>query len=84
MAKIAYGQFPAVIGEVTPENFNELTRILSQIMLQLDTDSFRLGDKRTPSSASDTGTYGTVVYDDDYIYVCTDTDTWKRAAITTW
>ena len=38
----------------------------------------------TPASASATGTQGTVVWDSGYIYVCVATNTWKRAAITTW
>jgi len=38
----------------------------------------------TPASATATGTAGTVVWDASYIYVCTATNTWKRAAITTW
>jgi len=37
-----------------------------------------------PSSATDTGTFGQMAVDADYIYVCTATDTWKRAAIATW
>lgn len=84
MAKITYGQFPRAFYEVTPQIYNDLVKILDQIMLQLDTDSFRLGDKHTPSSASDIGTIGTIAYDDDYIYICTDTNTWKRAALNTW
>jgi len=39
---------------------------------------------KTPSSASDTGTAGTIAWDADYIYICTATDTWKRVAISTW
>jgi len=39
---------------------------------------------RTPSSASDTGTAGTICYDSNYIYICVATNTWKRVAITTW
>jgi hypothetical protein len=38
----------------------------------------------TPASASASGTTGTVVWDADYIYICTATNTWKRAAIATW
>lgn len=41
-------------------------------------------DTKTPSSASDTGTAGTICWDADYIYICTATDTWKRVAIATW
>jgi hypothetical protein len=38
----------------------------------------------TPASAAATGTKGTVAWDASYVYVCTATDTWKRAAIATW
>ncbi len=38
----------------------------------------------TPASASATGNAGQVATDASYIYVCTATNTWKRAAITTW
>jgi hypothetical protein len=37
-----------------------------------------------PATASDTGTAGDVRYDASYVYICTATNTWKRAAITTW
>jgi hypothetical protein len=39
---------------------------------------------KTPASASDTGTEGTITWDADYIYICTATNTWKRVAISTW
>lgn len=38
----------------------------------------------TPASAGATGTTGEVRIDSSYIYVCTATNTWKRAAISTW
>ncbi len=38
----------------------------------------------TPASASAAGTAGQIAWDADYIYVCTATNTWKRAALTTW
>ena len=38
----------------------------------------------TPASATATGTKGTIVWDDGYLYVCTATNTWKRAALSTW
>jgi hypothetical protein len=37
-----------------------------------------------PATASSTGTAGDVRYDTDYVYICTATNTWKRAALTTW
>lgn len=38
----------------------------------------------TPSSAAAAGVVGTVSWDASYIYICTATNTWKRAAIATW
>ena len=37
-----------------------------------------------PSSASDSGTKGMIAMDEDYIYRCVDTDTWKRTSLSTW
>ena len=37
-----------------------------------------------PSDASSTGTAGQIAIDSNYIYVCVATNTWKRAAISTW
>ena len=36
-----------------------------------------------PSSSTDTGTKNQIFIDTDYIYVCIDTDTWKRVALST-
>jgi len=37
-----------------------------------------------PASAGAAGTLGEIRYTADYIYVCTATNTWKRAALSTW
>lgn len=37
-----------------------------------------------PSTASSAGTKGQIAYDTSYVYVCVATNTWKRAALTTW
>lgn len=39
---------------------------------------------KTPSSSSDVGTTGTILWDSSYIYVCVATNTWKRASLTSW
>ena len=44
----------------------------------------QFGGSDPPSSSSDTGTAGQLAYDTDYLYVCTATDTWHRAAVVTW
>lgn len=38
----------------------------------------------TPSSASENCTVGRICYDLNYTYVCTATNTWKRAALSSW
>lgn len=44
----------------------------------------RVSNTAAPSTASDTGTAGEVRYDSGFIYVCVATDTWVRAALSTW
>jgi len=44
-------------------------------------DSIRITTSQTPAS-NGTGTTGEIAWDADYIYVCTNTDTWERAALT--
>ena len=38
----------------------------------------------TPASASAAGVAGQIAWDASYVYVCTATNTWKRAAIAAW
>ena len=46
---------------------------------------FKLSALNTaPASAAATGVLGEIRIDASYIYVCTATNTWKRAALTTW
>lgn len=40
--------------------------------------------QQTPASAAAAGTLGDIAVDANYVYVCTATNTWKRAALTTW
>lgn len=39
---------------------------------------------KTPANAGSAGTTGDIAWDASYIYVCTATNTWKRAGIATW
>jgi len=50
----------------------------------LDADSFRISTAKTPATAGATGIAGTHTWDTSYLYVCTATNTWKRAALATW
>ena len=52
--------------------------------VHLHGNTLRLESSRTPASATAAGNQGDVCWDDDYVYVCVATDTWKRSALTTW
>jgi hypothetical protein len=53
-------------------------------LFQVNGNRIRIATAKTPASAADTGAQGEISWDADYIYVCTATDTWKRAALSTW
>jgi hypothetical protein len=55
---------------------------LSNIPTAFTTNKIATGT--VPSTATSTGTAGTIVYDSSYVYVCVATNTWKRAALSTW
>lgn len=38
----------------------------------------------TPASAGATGAAGTIVWDSGFVYICIGSNTWKRAALSTW
>ena len=40
--------------------------------------------EKTPASATATGVKGEICFDGSYIYVCTATNVWRRAAISSW
>lgn len=55
------------------------------LLIKPSNNKIRLSDTaRTPASATDTGNAGEVCWDSSFIYVCTATNTWKRAALSTW
>ena len=52
--------------------------------LDINSDTIRLRNSNTPSSATDFGFPGEIRWDANYIYVCVATDTWKRVALSSW
>jgi len=52
--------------------------------LDIDSDSVRLRDDKTPASANAAGDKGEIAWDSDYVYVCVATNTWKRSSLSTW
>lgn len=45
---------------------------------------FRLNGMTVPSTATDAGFPGSIAWDSAFVYICVATDTWKRAALSTW
>tara|TARA_Y100001963_G_C6767417_1_gene443059 strand:- start:51 stop:599 length:549 start_codon:yes stop_codon:yes gene_type:complete len=52
--------------------------------LDVDSDSIRIRNTKTPSNASDTGVAGQICWDSNYLYICVATNTWKRVPIDPW
>ena len=53
-------------------------------LLDVNANTVRVRTARTPASASATGATGEICWDANYIYVAVGTNTWKRAALSTW
>ena len=62
----------------------ERMRISNDGAVKVAGDNFQIATSKTPASATAAGTVGQIAWDASYIYVCTATNTWKRAAIATW
>lgn len=59
-------------------------RITSTGDATLQGNTIRIVGSRTPTGATATGITGQICWDANYIYVCTATNTWRRAGITSW
>lgn len=62
-------------------NFMDLENDQTASGIKTFADGIILGSLSEPTTATGTGTAGDIRWADDYIYVCTATDTWKRVAI---
>lgn len=56
----------------------------STAAFDINSDTMRLRLSKTPSSATDSCNQGDIAFDSDYMFRCVATDTWKRAALSTW
>jgi len=46
--------------------------------------ALKITTSATPATSSSTGVTGQIEWDSSYVYVCVATNTWKRAALSTW
>lgn len=53
-------------------------------VLDINGSALRIRNSATPASAGATGNAGEIRWDSDYVYACVATNTWKRAALSTW
>lgn len=67
----------------TPQNIDNAS-IPTFAGVNISGDNIKISTTKTPSSATDTGTTGTICWDSSYIYICVSTDTWVRAELNTW
>ena len=63
---------------------SDVFKINSAGHVKLFGDVLNIATQKTIATATSTGTKGDICHDNDYIYVCIATNTWKRAAISTW
>ena len=70
----------------TPLIYGEFDNDLVKINGDLDVtgDVIGLQTSKTITNPTDAGTTGDICWDSSYIYVCISTDTWKRAALSSW
>ncbi len=50
-------------------------------LLDVDGDTIRIRNAKTPTSSSATGQQGEICYDSNYLYICVGTDSWKRITL---
>ncbi len=83
-------------GQIAWDNDNDLLQVYTGATTKtmVDTNSTQTLSGKTvqnlvlagsaPGSSGATGTAGQIIYDSNYVYICTATNTWKRAALSTW
>lgn len=65
-----------------PEASVELQSVFGSV--HVSSGTFILAAPNVPANASSAGVKGTISYDANYVYVCVATNTWKRAALSSW
>lgn len=76
------GQTRLMVDSSGRVGINQLATLTSP--LDINGDCLRMRTQKTPASASAAGNPGEWCNDGSYFYVCTATNTWKRAALSAW
>ena len=75
-----YENVPLILGTDNVER----VRVDGSGRTSFKSDAVNIANAKTPASASASGTAGDICWDPNYVYVCVATNTWKRAALSTW
>jgi len=67
-----------------PGNYDRYVTVYAGVGGKREIPSFDDISVDVPPTPSSPGKYGDMAWDEQYIYVCIATDTWKRSALTTW
>jgi len=52
--------------------------------LDVNSDAIRIRTSQTPATSGSSGNQGNICWDSSYLYIAIGTNTWKRAALSTW
>lgn len=55
-----------------------------QVLGRVDTQKLSVGSNGVPTTSGSTGITGTITWDNNYLYVCVATNTWKRTPLSPW
>lgn len=69
---------------ITPTGRMGIGNTDPQHKLDVSDSSIRVRSSKTPATSSSSGNAGEICWDSNYVYVCVGTNSWKRAAISTW
>jgi hypothetical protein len=73
------------------DNDADMPRIFTRAMREVDSNlydltlnSLNISATDPPVNATSSGTLGDIRHDASYLYLCVDSDTWKRTLMETW
>ena len=75
---------PCVVNDIDRTTFFLGNNVYADPEGALTVETLKIASPNPPASASASGEAGQIEWDGSYIYVCTATDTWVRAALSTW
>jgi hypothetical protein len=74
----------SVAFEVAPESSSKEITVFKGVGGKVTPPSFNDITVAAPTTSSSDGQKGDIAYDENYIYICVDENTWKRFSLSTW